>query len=49
MSRIFEDNDAKALVLVSALLLGVIVLGSFAAPKHKSPSLVANSMSAQQR
>lgn len=44
MSRIFEDKDAKALVLVSAVLFGVLFLAGLTAPKtHEAPSAVATS------
>lgn len=44
MSRIFEDHDAKALLLVSTLLVGVLVLAGATAPKnHEAPSAVATS------
>lgn len=34
MSRIFEDQDAKAMILVIGLLIAVPLLGALAVPKH---------------
>ncbi len=45
MSRIFQDQDAKAMILVIALLIGIPVLASLAAPKHAAPEVVATSSS----
>ncbi|HEY9733827.1 MAG TPA: hypothetical protein V6C89_18095 [Drouetiella sp.] len=47
MSRIFQDNDAKALIIVSALVLGITILGALVVPSHQAPKTVAESQPAQ--
>jgi hypothetical protein len=46
MSRIFEDQDAKALIVISALIAGLAIMVGIAAPKHHAPSAVATANSA---
>jgi len=45
MSRILEDQDAKAMIVIVALLIGIPILASLAAPKHTPPESVATSSS----
>lgn len=46
MSRIFEDQDAKALLLVSALLFGVLLLAGLTVPKGQDAPLAVATSSA---
>ena len=43
MSRILQDQDAKAMILMVALLIGIPLVVSVATPKHAAPSMVAQS------
>ncbi len=44
MSRIFEDHDAKALIVISAMVVGILLMAALVGhQKHTEPSAVATS------
>lgn len=48
MSRIFEDNDAKALILISALVIGVLLMAALTGNhKRTEPSAVTASQTVE--